>query len=78
MLSERQGDALSLIEAIERHRGHDPGAPYVDCRRVVDLQDASLRIAIVRSNGIVRAIEPTLGESELNLVVQLTPSGFET
>jgi hypothetical protein len=70
-------DALSLIEAIERHRGHDSGAPYVDCRRVVDLQDG-LRIAIVRSNGIVRAIEPTLGESELHLVVQLTPSGFET
>jgi len=34
------------------------------------------RIAIGRSEGIVRAIEPTLGESELHLVVQLIPNGL--
>jgi hypothetical protein len=33
------------------------------------------RIAIGSSEGIVRSIEPTLGERELHLVVQLMPSG---
>jgi hypothetical protein len=33
------------------------------------------RIAIGTSEGIVRAIEPTLGERELHLVVQLMPTG---
>jgi hypothetical protein len=32
------------------------------------------RIAIGRSEGIVRQIQPMLGETELRLVVQLTPS----
>jgi len=31
------------------------------------------RIAIGSSDGIVRSIEPTLGERELHLVVQLMP-----
>jgi hypothetical protein len=34
------------------------------------------RIAIGSSEGIVRSIEPTLGERELHLVVQLMPSGL--
>ena len=34
------------------------------------------RISIGRSEGIVRAIEPTLGERELDLVVQLLPNGL--
>jgi hypothetical protein len=32
------------------------------------------RIAIGRAEGIVRQIEPTLGESEHRLVIQLLPS----
>jgi hypothetical protein len=35
------------------------------------------RIAIGSSDGIVRSIEPTLGERELHLVVQLMPSGLD-
>jgi len=35
------------------------------------------RIAIGRSEGIVREIEPTLGERELHLVVQLMPNGLD-
>ena len=34
------------------------------------------RIVIGRSEGIVRAIEPTLGESEHRLVVQLIQNGL--
>jgi hypothetical protein len=33
------------------------------------------RVAIGSSEGIVRSIEPTLGETELHLVVQLMPPG---
>ena len=33
------------------------------------------RITIGRSEGIVRQIEPTLGERELHLVIQLMPDG---
>jgi hypothetical protein len=36
------------------------------------------RITIGRSEGIVREIVPTLGESELRLVVQLMQNGLET
>ena len=36
------------------------------------------RIAIGRSEGIVRAIEPTLGDRELHLIVQLMPGVFDT
>ena len=35
------------------------------------------RITIGRSEGIVREIEPMLGEGELRLVVQLMPNGLD-
>ena len=35
------------------------------------------RIAIGSSEGIVRAVDPRLGEQELHLIVQLMPRGLD-
>ena len=36
------------------------------------------RIAIGKAEGIVREIEPTLGESERRLVIQVLPAALDT